>query len=286
MAGLGALAELQLDHLYLRVGRTGGELLGREGAVGVAGAEIAGTDLPDDVAAALAVIGAVAALAGVVREAAELGTAVQGADGVGAQRSEAHGRDVEDRGGVGLRALGAADGDAERFLADGRRRDRVRHPFVALGVDVVVGAEGADVEHRLGALVDDGAAVAREGHAVLFAFEEVLAHLGPDRLEDEAQVGGDRIGAQHCVPGLVVVVEADEGQEQGDREADADPPGAGVHGPRHAQQHGKERRQRPGDESRRQRQRHRFHFASSRLHCGSRARPHCSALNRVRMTRS
>jgi hypothetical protein len=71
MAGLGALAELQLDHLDLRVGGGGGEAFGRESAVGVAGAEIARADLPDDVAAVLAVIGAEATLAGVVGEAAE-----------------------------------------------------------------------------------------------------------------------------------------------------------------------------------------------------------------------
>ena len=41
VAGLGALAELQLDHLDLRLRRNLGEALGRERAILVAGAEIA-----------------------------------------------------------------------------------------------------------------------------------------------------------------------------------------------------------------------------------------------------
>ena len=255
MAGLGALAELQLDHLDLGVGRARGEAFGREGAVGVAGAEIAGADLPDDVAAALPMIGAVAALAGIVREAAQFGAAVQGADGIGAERPEAHGRDVEDRGGVGLGALGSADGDAERFLADRRGRNRVRHPLVAFGIDVVVCAEGTHVEHQLGSLVDDRAPVARKRQPVLVAFEEVLAHLRPDRLEDEAQMGGDRIVAQHRMLRLEIVVEAHEREEEGEGEGDADPPRAGIDGPGDAEQDGEGGRQRPGDESRRERQR-------------------------------
>jgi hypothetical protein len=85
VAGLGALAQLQFDHLDLGVGGTLGELVGVEGAVGIAAAEITRAHLPDDVAATFAVIGAVAAFAGVVREAAELGPAIQRADRVGAQ---------------------------------------------------------------------------------------------------------------------------------------------------------------------------------------------------------
>ena len=77
MARLGALAQLELDHPDLRVGGGLGEAFGGEAAVRVAGAEIAAADLPDDVAAALPVMRAEAALAGVVGEAADLGAAVQ-----------------------------------------------------------------------------------------------------------------------------------------------------------------------------------------------------------------
>ena len=98
------------------------------------------------------------------------------------------------------------------------------HPLVAFGIDVVVGAEGPHVQHQLGALIDDGTPVARKRQAVLLALEEILAHLGPDRLEDEAHVRRDGVVAQHRVPGLEIVVEADEGEEEGKDEPDADPP--------------------------------------------------------------
>jgi hypothetical protein len=67
----------------------------------VAAAEVARADLPDQVAAVHAVVLADRALAGVVREAALLGAAVQRQDGVGRQRAEAHRRDVEHAGVVG-----------------------------------------------------------------------------------------------------------------------------------------------------------------------------------------
>src|SRR5580704_3843732 len=72
VAGFGALAELELDHLDLIAPSVRFEFPGAERAVGITAAEIAGADLPDDVAAVFAVIRAVAALAGIVREVAFL----------------------------------------------------------------------------------------------------------------------------------------------------------------------------------------------------------------------
>src|SRR5207302_4233926 len=111
MAGLGALADLEFDHLDLIVRREAGEFLRIERAVAIAAAEIAGADFPDDVAAVLAVIGADAALAGIVREIALVGARVQRAHRVGAERAEAHRRDIEDRGRIRFGAIGAADAD-------------------------------------------------------------------------------------------------------------------------------------------------------------------------------
>src|SRR5262245_50206110 len=101
MAGLGALAELQLDHLDLRVGSAGGKQFGREAAVRIASAEIARARFPDDVATAFAVIGTVAAFAGIVGKAAEPGAVVQCPYGVGTEGAEAHGGNVEDRRRIG-----------------------------------------------------------------------------------------------------------------------------------------------------------------------------------------
>src|ERR1700740_1124579 len=98
MAGLGALADLELDHLDLVLAGNPRELVRIERTVAVAAAEIAGADLPDDVAALLAVIRADAALAGVMREAALFRAGIERAHGVGRERAKAHGGDVEHRG--------------------------------------------------------------------------------------------------------------------------------------------------------------------------------------------
>ncbi len=75
-----------------------------------------------------------------------------------------------------------------RFRCDG-----VVQPFVLFLVDVELGAEGPLVQLSLGALVDDGALVAGEGGAVLVAFEEILPHLGPDRLQQKTKMCRDRV---------------------------------------------------------------------------------------------
>ena len=99
-------------------------------------------------------------------------------------------------------------------------RNRVVQPLVMRLVDIVLGAERPLVEHALGALVDDGALVARERHAVLVVLEEVLAHLGPDLLQQEAQMCRDRIVAQNCVPGLEEVVQSQNRKTAGESERD------------------------------------------------------------------
>ena len=81
--GLAPWLSLSSTILIWSLARAGLELLGAERAVGVAAAEIARADFPDDVAAVLAMIGAVAAFAGVVGEIAFLGAGVERADGVG-----------------------------------------------------------------------------------------------------------------------------------------------------------------------------------------------------------
>src|SRR5215813_8681813 len=97
MSGLGALADLELDHLDLVLAGNPRELVRIEGAVAVAAAEIAGADLPDDVAALLTMVRADAALAGVMCEAALFGAGIERAHGVGRERAKTHGGDIEHR---------------------------------------------------------------------------------------------------------------------------------------------------------------------------------------------
>src|SRR5262245_65241703 len=97
VAGLRPLRQLDLDHLDLPLLRLRGEPVGAERAVFIAAAEIAAADLPDQVATEFAMIAADATLAGIVGEASELGSPVESANGVCAQRPEAPGRDGEER---------------------------------------------------------------------------------------------------------------------------------------------------------------------------------------------
>ena len=268
MAGLGALAHLELDHLDL-VERSGlREVLRRECAVGVACTEIAGADLPDEVAAVLAMIGAQAALAGVVGEIPGPGSLVERADGIGAERTEAHRRDVEHRGAVGLRAIGPADGDAERLDGVRPRRHRMAHPLEACGVDVVLGAERPLVEHHLGTLIDHRALVAGERHARLLVLEEVLPHLRPHVLQEEAQMGRYRIVAQHRMAGLQQVVsteDSEEAEHQQRRGDEMDP--RGYRGQDEQQCRGEQDGQRVEDEARRKCQGQHAHHCRLPIAC-------------------
>src|SRR5262249_58677741 len=124
MTRLGALAQFHLDPLDLIGGGGLGKGVGAKHAVAVAASEIARADFPDDIAAHFAVIRTEPALARVVREAALPGPTVQRADRVGAERAEAHRRDVEYRGRIGVCAIGSADHDTERLRRWGLRRGR------------------------------------------------------------------------------------------------------------------------------------------------------------------
>ena len=178
MAGLRALAHLHLDHLDLLARRDLGEQRREEAALRRAAAEIAGADLPDDVAAVLAVIGAEAALAGVVGEAAAPGALLSAriAFGLSAPKLIAEMLNTEHR-----RAWRIPGPDARRngFRPDAARHDRMAHPFVALRVNVVLRAEGSLVEVHLGALIDQRALVAAERPAVLVAPRRNIA-ASPD----------------------------------------------------------------------------------------------------------
>ena len=96
------------------------------------------------------------------------------------------------------------------------------HPFIAVAIDVLLGAERPLVEHHLGALIDHGAGVAGERHAVLFALEEILPHFGADLFQQEAHMRRDRIVAQNRVALLHQIADAEqcEGAEDNDRDQD------------------------------------------------------------------
>jgi len=199
------------------------EQLRIERAVRVAAAEIAGGHFPDQVAALRAVVHADRTFAGVVREIAAQRAAIQRADRRAAQRAEAHRADVEDAGVIWLGAVGA-DAHAEVVRGHARGLQRVVDPFVAFGLHVELGAQRALVGVALGALVHQRALLARERGGLVVALDEVLAHLGSDELEQEAQVADHRVVAQDRVAALAHVAHAGDHAHQ----AQHGPEAAGV----------------------------------------------------------
>lgn len=124
-------------------------------AVAGTAAEVAAAQFPGQVAAVFAVVGADAAFAGVVGEVTQLGALVERADRVGAQRAEAHGRDIEYRGRVRPLALRAADHHAKRARVSQRRGAHgVADELEARLVHVDQGTEGFVGGFVLGARVD------------------------------------------------------------------------------------------------------------------------------------
>ena len=223
MPGLGTLADLELDHLDLVAGCDPREFFRVERAVAIAAAEIAGTDLPDDVAAILAVIGADPAFTGIMREFAFLGAGIERSYRIGTERAKTHRRDIEHGGRIGLRAIRSADGDAELLARRTHlRRHRMMHPFVTLAVHILLGSERPLVEHHLGTLIDHRAGIAREGHAVLLALEEILPHLRADLFEQKAHMRCDRIVTQDRVALLEQVADAEQRQSAENKQRNED----------------------------------------------------------------
>ena len=207
-------------------------------------------------------IGADTALTGIMREAALLRAGVQRAHRVRAERAKAHRRDVEDRRRIRLGAIRPADRDAKFLRGMWLRRHRMMHPFIALAIDVFLGAERPLVEHHLGALINQGAGVAGKRHAVLLALEEILPHFRPYLFEQEADMRRDRVVAQNRVALLRQIADAEQRQrtEDDDRDEHHLPHlRVMVENPDSEQQRGNDAADRQHDEAWRERKQQRFH---------------------------
>ena len=249
MPGLGALRQLQLDHLDRLVRGLLPEQVGIEMAILVAAAEVARTDLPDHVAAVVQVVVAEPAFTGVVVEAALLRSGVQCQHGIGAQGAEAHGRDVEQTGLIGPGAMRAADAHPRRMFLHGRRIQRVADALVLHGIDVQLRAEGHRVAHVLGPRVGQGALLAAEGASVRMPLDEVLLDLRRDELEEVAGIAQHREVAQDGVAVLQGVEHTDQEQREHHRVGPPharDPPANDANGHDQADARGVEEVAHPG----------------------------------------
>src|SRR5207249_3312319 len=142
------------------------------------------------------------------------------------------------------------------------RRHRMVHPFIAVAVDILLGAERPLVEHHLRALIDERAGVAAERHAVLFALEEILPQLRPDLFQQEPYVRRDRIVSQHRVIWLQQVANAEKRQTAEDQNRNRDDfPGLGIviQNPDAEKQRRNDPANRQNDVARRERKHQRFH---------------------------
>ena len=248
VAGLGALAELELNHLDLRVTCVFDEAFFAERAVGVAAAKVAGGNLPDQVTAMLAVVFADRTFPRVVCKTAGACAQIQRQDGIGRECAKAHGRDVEDAGVVGLGtdllarqwlAGLATNPDAKVLGAQLGGRERMVDPFIAIGRHIQQRAKRAAVWLALGALVDQRALGAGKGQGFMVAFDEVLAHLGAYVFEPETHVTNDRIVAQDGMARLLHIDPAQRAEGDGYRRQQPPPaaPGQRRRQPQHAGQH-------------------------------------------------
>src|SRR5690606_35516310 len=126
-------------------------------------------------------------------------------NGIGRERTEAHGRDVVDTGVIRLPASRASDAHPEIGVSDLDRRCRMSQPGIAGSVDVFDGAERSLVLVSLGALIDEGPVLPAERHFVMIALYDVLPNLGPEALQQKAQVTDHRIVAQDRMPMLTQI---------------------------------------------------------------------------------
>src|SRR3954447_3119757 len=85
-------------------------------------------------------------------------------------------------------------------------------PFITLAINILLGPERPLVQHHLRALINHGARVATERHAVLLAFEKVLPHFGPYLFEQKAQMRGDRVVSQNRVALLQEIANTEQGE--------------------------------------------------------------------------
>src|SRR5262249_28756985 len=129
------------------------------------------------------------------------------------QRAVAHRRNVEDRCRVWMFAIRSADIDAKKLVRGVFGSKGVVQPLVAGLVNIVLRSERALVECTFGALIDNGALVARERHTVLVVLEKVLPHLGANLLEKETQMRGDGVVPQNSVMALEEIAQAHHREE-------------------------------------------------------------------------
>ena len=223
-----ALAEFEFDGFDIGGSDRLDQFVEGEGAVGVSGAEIAGSQLQDE-RSAVAVMIADAALAGVVEATRNLRTAIERLDRLGGERAKRHRRHIDRR--FGLERFGPAVSLAEHLshreevgLVFRRwfvgKRSMAKHDVSRLG-QVVVGAEAKVGVLLFGRGIDEAPLVAAKGQLFVVVGHHVLAKFWPDLLNEETEVPDDGEVAKDRMLALGYVVNCDDNEE--DRESNEYP---------------------------------------------------------------
>ena len=223
-ARFGSLTELQFDGSDGVLRDALFEFVQRKLPVVVAAAEVARTDLPDQIAAVQMMFGD-SALTRVVQTACQLAALVQSGHGRSTQRAVAHAADVDD--GLGAERLRAVSCCSQNFgtrdfilgtvprhsLAKfGKRKGGLLHDeVVGRLLQVVVGAEAEVVVLLLRRGVDPRPLITTEWPLFVIACDDVLPKLGPDHFEQIAKVSDDRKVSQD---GVLLLQHVPDGQQQ------------------------------------------------------------------------
>ena len=170
----------------------------------------------------LFVVRADAALSGVVGKAAHFSTTIERHDGIFAQGAKAHGRYIQEAGGIGLTAgcipnrhpwvlyevVGIFGGDG------------VVEPFVPFPVKIELCAKGRSIAYFFRPLIDHRAVNPVDGAPVGVGFDEILVKLGAKFLQHIPPPAKNRKIAHHRVAGLHHIIKA----EPKDRSQQNQPP--------------------------------------------------------------
>ena len=90
--------------------------------------------------------------------------------------------------------------------------------FIAASIDILQRAERPLVRLALGALIDERALNTREGQLVAVVLEQILPQFRPHCLEQIARVADHGVVAQHGVPRLDQIVQAEQAEGEEDRQ--------------------------------------------------------------------
>src|SRR5690606_16503870 len=156
MTGFRHLRQFDFNHFYTGMFHLISESFRIEIPVMMPAAEIAGTDLPPHITTTFEVVFGKPPFAGIMIKPPNLSTLIQRHDGIFAQRTVTHRRNVENTAGVGLFAVWATHGNTGVLinLEIVHRRDAMAQPFIVIVINIQLGSEWRGVQYFLGALVN------------------------------------------------------------------------------------------------------------------------------------